>query len=133
MNRGRIYSEERGQIIQCDVSRDQYRPIAIVIPTRKPTRVTDLRGTRNEETNATLILHPITSSLQPSRRTSSLRRQKSVYHSRNRGENRFTLSSSLVSLVDGLDNTNSDRLPHVPNGKATKGRIFVITLNAHRL
>ena len=41
----------------------------------------------------------------------------------------LTLSTRLVGLIDGFDNTNSDSLPHVTDGETTKGRIFVIRFN----
>jgi len=42
-------------------------------------------------------------------------------------------SSSLVGLVDGLDDTNGDSLSHVTDGETTKRWIFVVGLDAHGL
>lgn len=44
-----------------------------------------------------------------------------------------TLATALVGLVHRFDNTDSDRLPHITNGEATKRRIFSERLNTHGL
>lgn len=44
-----------------------------------------------------------------------------------------TLSSRLVSLVDGLDDTNGNGLPHVTDGETTEWWVFVIGLDTHWL
>lgn len=44
-----------------------------------------------------------------------------------------TLATALVGLLHRFDNTDSDRLPHITNGEATKWRIFSERLNTHRL
>ena len=41
--------------------------------------------------------------------------------------------SSLLSLLDALDNTNCDGLTHVTDGKTSKRRVVRESLNAHRL
>lgn len=46
---------------------------------------------------------------------------------------RRTLATLTISLLNGLDNTNSNGLPHVSDGKATKRRVFVVGFHAHRL
>ena len=45
----------------------------------------------------------------------------------------LTLASSLLSLVDGLDDTNSNGLSHVTDGETTKWGILVVGLNTHWL
>ncbi len=44
-----------------------------------------------------------------------------------------TLATTLVGLVHRFDNTDSDRLPHITNGEATKRRILSERLNTHGL
>jgi hypothetical protein len=44
-----------------------------------------------------------------------------------------TLSTTLVGLLYGFDDTDSDRLPHVTDGEATERWVFVISLNTHGL
>jgi hypothetical protein len=41
--------------------------------------------------------------------------------------------SSLLGLVDGLDDTNSDRLSHIPNGESSERRIISESFNTHWL
>lgn len=53
--------------------------------------------------------------------------------SRVKGATRHTLSSRLVGLVDGLDDTDSNGLPHVTDGETTKWWVFVVGLNTHWL
>jgi len=43
------------------------------------------------------------------------------------------LSTRLIGLVYGLDDTDSNSLPHVTDGKTTKWRVFVIRFDTHRL
>jgi len=43
------------------------------------------------------------------------------------------LAALAVGLLDTLDDTNGDGLPHVTDGEATKRRILVVGLDAHRL
>ena len=45
----------------------------------------------------------------------------------------LTLATRLVSLVNRLDDTDGDRLPHVTDGETTKRRVLVVSFNAHRL
>lgn len=52
---------------------------------------------------------------------------------RRRIAGRPTLSARLVSLVDRLDDTNSNSLSHVTDGKATQRWVFVVGLDTHRL
>jgi len=40
--------------------------------------------------------------------------------------------STLLRLLDGLDDTNSNGLPHITDGETTKRRILVVGLNTHR-
>ena len=47
--------------------------------------------------------------------------------------NTLTLARTLLGLVNGLDDTDSDSLPHVTDGETTKRRVLVVSLNAHRL
>jgi hypothetical protein len=47
--------------------------------------------------------------------------------------NRRTLATSLVGLVDGLDNTDSDGLTHVTDSETTEWWVGVVLLNTHRL
>ena len=49
-----------------------------------------------------------------------------------RGRKR-TLSGGLVGLVDGLDDTDGNSLPHITDGETTKRGVLVVRLNAHRL
>ena len=44
-----------------------------------------------------------------------------------------TLATALVGLLHRFDNTDSDRLPHITNGEATKRRILSERLNTHGL
>ena len=44
-----------------------------------------------------------------------------------------TLSSTLVRLLDRLDDTDSHRLSHVTNSETTKRRVLVVGLDAHGL
>ena len=46
---------------------------------------------------------------------------------------RRTLSSRLVGLVNGLDDTDGNGLPHITDGETTKWWVFVIGLDAHWL
>jgi hypothetical protein len=46
-----------------------------------------------------------------------------------KGHYLLTLASSLLGFVDGLDDTNSNSLSHVTNGKTTKRRILGIGLD----
>merc|ERR1719220_2779110 len=41
--------------------------------------------------------------------------------------------TSLIKLLNRLDNTNSHSLPHVPNSEPTKGRVLLEGLYAHGL
>jgi hypothetical protein len=43
------------------------------------------------------------------------------------------LAALALRLLHGLDDTDSNGLSHVTNSEPTKGRIFVVALNAHRL
>jgi len=43
------------------------------------------------------------------------------------------LATRLLGLINTLDDTDSDGLPHVTDGEATKRRVFGVGLNAHRL
>jgi len=47
--------------------------------------------------------------------------------------NPHTLSTALVGLLDGLDDTDGNGLPHVTDGETTERRILVVGLNAHGL
>jgi hypothetical protein len=42
---------------------------------------------------------------------------------------KLTLASSLLSLLDGLDDTDGNSLPHVTNGETTKRRVFIVGFN----
>ena len=44
-----------------------------------------------------------------------------------------TLATALVGLLHGLDDTDSDRLPHVTDGEATKRGVLSERLDAHGL
>ena len=44
-----------------------------------------------------------------------------------------TLSTGLVGLVNGLDDTDSDGLPHVTDGETTERGVLVVRLNTHGL
>lgn len=44
-----------------------------------------------------------------------------------------TLATGLVSLVNRLDDTNSNRLPHVTNGETTERGILVVGFHTHGL
>ena len=48
-------------------------------------------------------------------------------------EKSLTLASSLVSLLNRLDDTNGNGLPHVTDGETTKRGVLVVGLNAHGL
>jgi len=39
----------------------------------------------------------------------------------------------LLSLINRLDNTDSNRLPHVTDSETTKRRIFIVALDTHGL
>jgi len=41
--------------------------------------------------------------------------------------------SSLLGLLDAFNDTDSNRLPHVTDGEATKRWVLVVCLDAHRL
>jgi len=41
--------------------------------------------------------------------------------------------SSLLGLLNALDDTNSNRLSHITNRESTKGRIISESLDTHRL
>ena len=43
------------------------------------------------------------------------------------------LASRLVGLLNGLDDTDGDRLPHVTDGETTKRGVLVVGLHAHGL
>ena len=58
-------------------------------------------------------------------------REKSVWTLRKRDQ--LTLATRLVGLVDALDDTDSNGLPHVTDGETTKRGVLVVGLNAHRL
>ena len=45
----------------------------------------------------------------------------------------LTLATGLVGLLDGLDDTDGDRLPHVTDGETTKRGVLVVGLHAHGL
>ena len=45
---------------------------------------------------------------------------------------KLTLASSLVSLVDRFDDTDSDGLPHVTDGESTKWRVLIIRFNTSK-
>lgn len=45
----------------------------------------------------------------------------------------LTLATSLLGLVDGLDDTDSDGLTHVTDGEAAQRWVLVVGLNAHWL
>ena len=45
----------------------------------------------------------------------------------------LTLATGLVGLVNGLDDTDSDSLPHVTDGETTKRWVGIVLLNAHGL
>ena len=42
----------------------------------------------------------------------------------------LTLATSLVGLLNGLDDTDGDGLPHVTDGETTERRILVVRLDA---
>lgn len=45
----------------------------------------------------------------------------------------LTLATSLLGLVDGLDDADSDGLPHVTDSETTERRVLVVRLNTlHR-
>ena len=46
---------------------------------------------------------------------------------------RRTLATLAVGLLDGLDDTDGDGLPHVTDSETTERRVLVVGLNAHRL
>ena len=41
--------------------------------------------------------------------------------------------ATLLRLLDGLNNTDSNGLPHITDGETTEGRVLVVTLNTHGL
>lgn len=45
----------------------------------------------------------------------------------------LTLSTGLVSLLDGLDDTDGNGLPHVTDGETTERRVLSVGLNTHGL
>lgn len=45
----------------------------------------------------------------------------------------LTLSTGLLSLVDGLDDTDSDGLSHVTDSETTERRVLVVGLDTHGL
>lgn len=44
-----------------------------------------------------------------------------------------TLSTRLVGLLNGLDDTDSDGLPHVTDGETSERSVLVVLLNTHGL
>ena len=46
---------------------------------------------------------------------------------------KLTLATGLVGLVDGLDDTDGDGLPHVTDGETTERWVGVVLLDAHGL
>ena len=58
-------------------------------------------------------------------------REKSVWTLRKRDQ--LTLATRLVGLVDALDDTDSNGLPHVTDGETTKRGVLVVRLHAHGL
>lgn len=48
-------------------------------------------------------------------------------------QNQHTLSSRLVGLVNGLDDTDGNGLPHVTDSETTEWWVFVVGLNTHGL
>ena len=49
------------------------------------------------------------------------------------GNGELTLSARLVGLIDGLDDADGNRLPHVTDGETTKRGVLVVRLHAHGL
>jgi hypothetical protein len=47
-------------------------------------------------------------------------------------DGRLTLASRLVGLINGLDDTDGNCLPHVTDGETTEGRIFIVRFDALR-
>ena len=47
--------------------------------------------------------------------------------------NTLTLATRLVGLLDGLDDADGDRLPHVTDSETTKRGVLVVRLHAHGL
>lgn len=47
--------------------------------------------------------------------------------------NRLTLSTTLLSLVDRLDDTDGNRLSHVTHGEASERWVLVVRLDTHGL
>ena len=45
----------------------------------------------------------------------------------------LTLATRLVGLLNGLDDVDGDRLPHVTNGETTKRGVLGVRLHAHGL
>ncbi len=45
-------------------------------------------------------------------------------------QNSLTLASALLGLVDGLDDSDGNGLPHVTDGETTERRVLVVRLNA---
>jgi len=43
-------------------------------------------------------------------------------------KSRLTFAARLVSFIDGLDNSNSNGLPHVTNSEATERRVLIVGL-----
>ena len=46
---------------------------------------------------------------------------------------KLTLATGLVGLVDGLDDTDGDGLPHVTDGETAEWWVGVVLLNTHGL
>ena len=51
-------------------------------------------------------------------------------HDKTRGR---TLATRLVGLINGLDDTDGDRLPHVTDSETPERWVFVVGLNTHGL
>ena len=49
------------------------------------------------------------------------------------GNGELTLSARLVGLIDGLDDADGNRLPHVTDGETTKRGVLVVGLDTHGL
>ena len=47
--------------------------------------------------------------------------------------NTLTLATRLVGLLDGLDDADGDRLPHVTDSETTKRGVLVVRLHTHGL
>ena len=88
---------------------------------------------RRTQPNDTAILHLFISSWLPSPQTSLLHMGSASAEVRQVKGSRLTLSSRLVGLLDGLDDTDGNSLPHVAHGETTKGWVLVVALNTHGL